>query len=91
MKDGKEIRWWCHGCLEDQTDDVFDHWNRLTGEALCDSCKAKPPHNDGPEHYCGECKPGGINPHDNRSDTNRDHDGDKLPSDTESNEIDVLG
>lgn len=41
MKDGKEIRWWCHGCMEDQTDDVFDHWNRATGEALCEPCATK--------------------------------------------------
>lgn len=59
MKDGKEIRWWCHGCMEDQTDDVFDHWNRATGEALCEPCAAKKSHNAGPEHYCPECLPGG--------------------------------
>lgn len=88
MKDGKEIRWFCTRCMEDQTDDVWNHWNRKTGDALCSACTAKIPHNAGPEHYCQECKPGGIN--DIKGDTARDTNSNELQTDTGSDEIDVL-
>ena len=31
--------WLCHGCLEDQAGSVWDHFDRATGEAVCQKCK----------------------------------------------------
>lgn len=37
---GKEIRWFCTGCTVDQVDDIWNHYDRTSGEVLCDECKA---------------------------------------------------
>ena len=66
--DGKEIRWWCHGCSADQVDDIWGHYNRATGEVLCDACKAAKYH--------------GGSDNDTRSDIDRHHDCNKLQSNT---------
>lgn len=50
------MMWFCGGCLEDQEGSVWDGWDKETGKCLCKKCKVTP-HNDGPEHYCTECKP----------------------------------
>ena len=72
MIDGKEIRWFCEQCLEDQATNVWDHYDRATGRALCPSCKTKIAAAQGGQD-------------DNRSNTDWDIDRDFLQGDADAN------
>ena len=66
MSKKNPVRWWCHGCTEDQYDDVWTHYNRERDEVLCGKCKTA--------KY-----PTGVNANDNRSDITRHNDSNQLP------------
>ena len=66
-----EIRWFCEGCLEDQMDDIWAHWDRDIKRALCPTCRTK-------------IAQGGQN--DDRSGTNRNDDNNGVPRDAGADE-----
>lgn len=35
------IFWFCQRCIEDFEGDVFEHWNKETGQILCEKCAKK--------------------------------------------------
>ena len=67
MIDGKEIRWFCSSCLEDQTTNVWDHYDKVTHVAQCPTCTTK-------------IAQGGQDA--DRSDTTRHDDSNQLPRNT---------
>jgi len=39
MSQENEVTWFCVSCLSDQWDEIWDHWDRESGEAICALCK----------------------------------------------------
>lgn len=70
MSEEREIRWFCFLCLEDQASNIWDHYDKVTGQSVCLPCKTK----------------GGIDFNATRSDTIRDIDGNKLSAGASTNE-----